>query len=76
MYVCICNAVTDKQLQEAISQGANNLRDLRHQLGVVSSCGKCGRCVQKMLQQSRQAAAAEACEYDITKLKGRAISCS
>jgi bacterioferritin-associated ferredoxin len=59
MYVCICSAVTDKQLQEAISQGTGNLRDLRHQLGVISSCGKCGRWVQEILRQSRPAAAAE-----------------
>lgn len=59
MYVCICSAVTDKQLQEAISQGTGNLRDLRRQLGVISSCGKCGRWVQEILQQSRPAAAAE-----------------
>ncbi|ADE14601.1 BFD domain protein (2Fe-2S)-binding domain protein [Nitrosococcus halophilus Nc 4] len=59
MYVCICRAVTDKQLQEAISEGTNNLRDLRRQLGVVSSCGKCGRCVREILQQCQQAATAE-----------------
>lgn len=59
MYVCICRAVTDKQLQEAISQGTNNLRDLTRQLGVVSSCGKCGRCVREILQQYRQDAAVE-----------------
>lgn len=59
MYVCICHAVTDKQLQEAISQGTNNLRDLRRQLGVVSSCGKCGCCVRDILRQSRQVNATE-----------------
>ncbi|WP_096526879.1 (2Fe-2S)-binding protein [Candidatus Nitrosoglobus terrae] len=59
MYVCVCSAVTDKQLQTAISQGNCKIRDLRRQLGVVSGCGKCGRWVQEALQQSQQVAVAK-----------------
>lgn len=55
MYVCICHAVTDKQIREAISDGAHSLRDLRRQLGVMSGCGKCGNCVRDILQQCQQA---------------------
>lgn len=60
MYVCICHAVTDRQLQEAISQGTQSLRGLSRQLGVVSSCGKCGSCVRDILQQYQQATPGEA----------------
>jgi bacterioferritin-associated ferredoxin len=48
MYVCVCNEVTDRQIREAVQAGATRVRDLRHQLGVASQCGKCGpsaRCV-------------------------------
>jgi bacterioferritin-associated ferredoxin len=62
MYVCVCHAVTDKQLREAISQGSHSLRDLRRQLGVITSCGKCGRCVREILQQSRSAVTATTAE--------------
>ena len=62
MYVCVCHAVTDKQVREAISQGSHSLRDLRRQLGVTTSCGKCGRCVRDILQQSRPAVTATTAE--------------
>ena len=44
MYVCLCRAVTDKQIRQAVADGASNLRDLRTRLGVASQCGKCARC--------------------------------
>ncbi len=41
MYICICNDVTDRQVREAIDQGARNMRDLNRELNVGSKCGKC-----------------------------------
>ena len=41
MYVCVCKAVTDRQIREAVFDGARTLRDLRKQLGVASECGRC-----------------------------------
>ena len=52
MYVCICKAVTDRQIHHAIAQGAASVRALRHQLGVTSECGKCGRCVYRLVRES------------------------
>ena len=41
MYVCVCKAVTDRQIQEAAQGGARTLRDLRRVLGVTADCGRC-----------------------------------
>lgn len=41
MYVCICKAVTDKQIQEYRQQGVNSFRELRECTGIATQCGKC-----------------------------------
>ncbi|MCV6637315.1 (2Fe-2S)-binding protein, partial [Candidatus Albibeggiatoa sp. nov. NOAA] len=43
MYICICQGVTDKQIHNAVCNGACSMRELRECLGVVKQCGKCGR---------------------------------
>ena len=41
MFVCICNAITDRQIQETVAAGASSLSDLQAQLGVATCCGCC-----------------------------------
>ncbi len=41
MYVCICNAVTDKQIRKAAKAGVTSVWDLQAELGVASGCGSC-----------------------------------
>ncbi|MCK2088004.1 (2Fe-2S)-binding protein [Thauera aromatica] len=50
MYVCVCNAVTERQIDQAVRAGATSLRHLRHQLGVSAECGRCARCAQDCLR--------------------------
>lgn len=49
MYVCICMAVTDRQIREAASGGARTLKDLRRDLGVTRECGLCASCARSCL---------------------------
>ncbi len=58
MYVCICNAITDTEIQEAINQGACSMKCLRSELGVGSQCGKCETYATKMIAASTIAAPA------------------
>ena len=51
MYVCICNAVTDRQIRKAIDQGASSLHDLKRELGVASCCGKCAATACRILDE-------------------------
>ena len=51
MYICICEGVTEKQIQTAIAEGASSVRDLRKELGVAGQCGQCGKCAKKLLKE-------------------------
>ena len=52
MYVCVCQAVTDRQIREAAESGARSLRDLRRDLGVTRDCGRCASCAHECLRES------------------------
>lgn len=52
MYVCICNAVTEAEVQKAIDEGAETLNDLREKLLVTVNCGSCLPTVQQYLERS------------------------
>ena len=52
MYVCVCNAVTDRDIGSAVADGCGSLRELREQLGVGACCGRCTGCARDVLHQS------------------------
>lgn len=54
MFVCVCNAVTDKDIHNAVSNGAESMRDLRQQLSLGSQCGKCTRFASLVLDEALQ----------------------
>jgi bacterioferritin-associated ferredoxin len=41
MYICICNAITEREIRGAVELGCSSVDDLRRDLGVASCCGKC-----------------------------------
>jgi bacterioferritin-associated ferredoxin len=51
MYVCVCQAVTDRQIREAAQSGARTLKDLRRDLGVTRDCGRCASCAHECLKE-------------------------
>ncbi len=53
MYVCVCRAVTDRQIREAAENGACSLKDLRRELGVTQDCGRCASCARECLHEAR-----------------------
>ena len=54
MYICVCKAVTDKQLRAAIDNGICTRRQLTQCLGVGKDCGKCNKEVRELLNQCKQ----------------------
>ncbi|HMU66395.1 MAG TPA: (2Fe-2S)-binding protein [Cellvibrionaceae bacterium] len=50
MYVCLCHAVTERQVAEAIEKGARCIKDLRAQLSITATCGKCASCARECIQ--------------------------
>lgn len=51
MYICVCKAITDRQLRSAVTSGAVSMRELRRQLDVCAGCGKCGARVRQVFDQ-------------------------
>ena len=53
MYVCICNAITDKQIRKAARAGATDLWALQAELGVATGCGSCKEAASEILAEYR-----------------------
>lgn len=50
MYICVCKAVTERQVKQAVKEGAGSMRDLRQHLGVTTECGRCAKCALECLR--------------------------
>lgn len=57
MYVCVCNAVTERQLADAVQAGAASLHELKRPLGVAGECGRCAQCALDCLRRDQRAVA-------------------
>ncbi len=53
MYVCVCKAVTDNQIMQAINQGACTRRQLMQCTGAGGVCGKCSQSLKTLLDEQR-----------------------
>ena len=49
MYVCLCQAVRDSEVQAALKEGCRSLDALTDQLGVGAGCGGCREHVQSLI---------------------------
>jgi bacterioferritin-associated ferredoxin len=52
MFVCVCNGITHRQIEEAIDRGATSLEDLTDALGVAAGCGTCAAFTRQLLSQA------------------------
>jgi bacterioferritin-associated ferredoxin len=72
MYVCLCRAVTDRDVNQAIAQGHQSLPALQATLGVATGCGRCRHHVCRMLQdETTDAALANSTAAFVTSAAGR-----
>ena len=64
MFVCVCKGITDRQIRDAVIDGADSLGDVRRELGVASNCGRCAQCARQVIKQTKQEMACldEACQ--------------
>ncbi len=51
MFVCICRAVTDKQIAEAVDEGADHITQLEESCGVGTGCGSCREVAQQLIDE-------------------------
>ena len=54
MYICICNAITDKDIRRAAEAGATDLWALQAELGVATGCGSCRESAAEILHDARK----------------------
>ena len=52
MYVCLCKAVTDADIHEAVNGGVRSMRQLAKATGCSSNCGRCAVTASEILGQA------------------------
>lgn len=67
MYVCVCKAVTDRQLETAIHEGLCTRRQLFECFGVGGDCGKCNKDIRDMLDCGKSEKLMAACNETLLK---------
>jgi len=53
MYVCMCNAITEREVRECARSGCCSLDALCTELGVGSGCGRCRPMAKEILDETR-----------------------
>jgi bacterioferritin-associated ferredoxin len=51
MYICLCNALTDGQIKEALAAGAKKPRDVYAACNCAGQCGNCARTIHSMIRE-------------------------
>ena len=51
MYVCLCKAVTDKEIREAVDNGAVHVEHLADHCGLGTGCGRCQETAQQLINE-------------------------
>jgi bacterioferritin-associated ferredoxin len=51
MYICICNAVTEREIRHAVELGCNSYKKLHNELGVGTCCGKCKKEATRVVKE-------------------------
>ena len=51
MYVCVCHAVTDKDIRKCVDRGACSLFDVQNELPVGSCCGRCEETAKTVVDE-------------------------
>lgn len=70
MYVCICRAVTDKRIVQAVGQGATTLKDLRERTQLGTCCGKCVPQAYQLLKDALERRQSPAAHQEVAVRTG------
>lgn len=57
MYICVCHAITDRDIREAIERGAGSLSEVQAQLPVAGCCGSCADSARELIESHIESAA-------------------
>jgi bacterioferritin-associated ferredoxin len=59
MYVCVCHAVTERQIHDAARSGVACLHELSQRTGCGTGCGCCRELAEQVLHEAREPALAQ-----------------
>jgi bacterioferritin-associated ferredoxin len=51
VYVCLCNAISDKHVRACAGQGRCSVSDVYRARGCQAQCGKCAASIRAILQE-------------------------
>jgi len=60
MFICVCNALTDRQLREVCCEPNSTVADVYRFLGCSLKCGRCVESARQLLRSETLVAADEA----------------
>ena len=52
MYICLCNRITESEIDQAIHSGSDSLRALQQNLSLGTNCGCCLEVANEMLKEA------------------------
>jgi bacterioferritin-associated ferredoxin len=56
MYICVCNAISDRQIRETVDQGAGSLLEVQMRLPVAACCGRCEDSAREVIESHIESA--------------------
>lgn len=62
MFVCVCNAITEKDIRHAVDNGSDTVRQLKDKFAVGDQCGGCITLTKQIIDQQL---AITACYYEV-----------
>ena len=70
MYICLCHAVTERAIVEAVDRGVSTYSELAFNTGCGTQCGSCAKSARQLFQQ----ALAERNQAPLTVVRNSAIA--
>ncbi len=65
MFVCLCRVVTDRQVEEAVRDGATTISDVGDHCDAGTGCGGCHDRLQEIIDKS--VSSSEAATSNVTR---------
>ncbi len=62
MFVCVCNAITEKDIRQAVDNGSETIKLLKEKFAIGNQCGGCITLSKQILSQQL---ATTACYYEV-----------
>ena len=62
MYICVCHAVTDKQIKASVENGCCSYREIRDCHNVGKTCGRCVPEAKALINHTLIELAVDICE--------------